>query len=147
MIIVPQITVSTEDAKISTLQTNLSAIRSAVEIYYAQHENKYPGRIKIDGSGNSTDVGEAATAFEQQLMQYTTSSGHVQNFSDNSHKYGPYIKGKELPENPFKTTNDVGVDISTANITTRTHLGTKAWRFYAITGVFIADDTSTHADL
>ncbi len=39
MIIVPQITVSTEDAKTSTLQTNLTGIRSSIETYYAQHNS------------------------------------------------------------------------------------------------------------
>ena len=37
MIIVPQITVSTEDARLNTLQSNLTAVRSAIEVYAAQH--------------------------------------------------------------------------------------------------------------
>ena len=50
MVIIPQITVSQEDAKVSTLKTNLTGIRSAIELYYAQHNNIYPGVKKTDGT-------------------------------------------------------------------------------------------------
>src|SRR3990172_4093252 len=42
MVIVPQITVSTEDAKVSTAKQNLATLRSAIGLYYAQHNNTYP---------------------------------------------------------------------------------------------------------
>ena len=35
MIIVPQISVSTDDARLNSLQTNLNSIRSAIEVYAA----------------------------------------------------------------------------------------------------------------
>ncbi len=51
MVIIPQITVSTEDAKVSTLKTNLGGIRSAIEMYYAQHNQTYPGvKKETDGT-------------------------------------------------------------------------------------------------
>ena len=37
MVIIPQISTSTDDAKLSTLQTNLSSMRNSVELYYALH--------------------------------------------------------------------------------------------------------------
>ena len=58
MVIIPQITVSQEDAKMSTLKTNLAGIRSAIELYYAQHNNTYPGVKKVDGT--LADVADAA---------------------------------------------------------------------------------------
>ncbi len=33
MVIIPQVSTSTDDAKLATLQANLSAMRSAVELY------------------------------------------------------------------------------------------------------------------
>ena len=57
MVIIPQITVSQEDAKISTLKTNLGGIRSAIEMYYTQHNNTYPGVKKVDGT--AADVADA----------------------------------------------------------------------------------------
>lgn len=93
MIIIPQITVSTEDAKLSTLQTNLSGMRSAVETYYAQHANTYPGRKKTDAEGVDTDAGTAVDAFIYQLTRYTSATGVVATTKDTTFKFGPYIKG------------------------------------------------------
>ncbi len=138
MIIVPQITVSSEDAKVSTLKTNLSTVRSAIETYYVQHDNNYPGNATQAGGGGVT-VNDNADAFEYQLTRYTTKNGTVSN-TKNSTVYGPYLKGGELPKNPFTETSTVDVDISTSDITTRSADGSTAWRFYLQTGVFIAND-------
>jgi prepilin-type N-terminal cleavage/methylation domain-containing protein len=99
-IIIPQLSVSTEDAKINTLKTNLGGLRSSIEIYYAQHNN-YPGAIKNDGSGASGSAAEAQTAFVEQLTQYTKVNGNVSASKDTTFKYGPYVKGGGLPKNPF----------------------------------------------
>ncbi len=145
MIIIPQITVSTEDAKISTLQTNLSGIRSAVETYYAQHDSAYPGEKHQTTGSDTTSDGEAGTAFLAQMTLYSRATGVTANIKDATFKFGPYVKGGVLPKNPFTAASDVTVDYNTANITTRTISGTEAWKFYAITGVFIANDTAPHA--
>ena len=145
MIIVPQITVSTEDAKISTLQTNLSGMRSSVETYYAQHGSVYPGAIDEDSGAASTTVGQAQDAFLAQLTLYSSAAGITANTKDGTFKFGPYIKGGALPKNPFTGTSDVTCDLAT-NITTRTaDTGTKAWKFYPNTGVLIANDSAAHA--
>ena len=51
MIIIPQISVSTDEAKLSTLRTNLGSLRGAIELYYHQH-GAYPGAKKTDGIGH-----------------------------------------------------------------------------------------------
>lgn len=145
MIIIPQITVSTEDAKLSTLQTNLGGIRSAIETYYAQHDNKYPGEIKSDGSADSANNTEAEAAFTAQLTKYSAKNGATSNSRDNTYKFGPYIKGAGFPANPFDEDNDVKCDISVTDITTRVATGDSAWKFYPQTGVFIANDTSENS--
>ena len=141
MIIIPQITVSTEDAKVNTLKTNLSAMRNAIELYYHQHSEKYPGAKSITG-GTPADAAAAATAFEQQLTRYTEIDGTVSDTKTAAAKYGPYIKGGKLPINSFDPDEDrdLKCDIATATITTRTADGTTAWLFYTITGVLIAND-------
>lgn len=145
MIIIPQISVSTEDAKLSILQANLSEVRNAIETYYAQHDSTYPGEKKNDGSANPNNS-DSKTAFLEQLTQYTTLAGVVQNFKDGTYKYGSYIKRAGLPKNPFTNTNDVTCDVSVTNIMTRTaDGGNKAWKFYPKTGVFIANNRAAHA--
>lgn len=146
MIIIPQITVSTEDAKVSTLQTNLSGIRSAVETYYAQHASTYPGRNNTGAAGTTGTDGAAALAFVAQLTQYTSEAGLISTTKDTTYKYGPYIKGSALPNNPFTSTSTLVCDFDEAVITTRSPSGTgEAWRCFPITGVFIANDTTAHA--
>jgi len=145
MIIIPQITVSTEDAKVSTLQTNLSGIRSAVETYYAQHNNTYPGEKKgADGTAVGSNA-EAATAFIAQLTTYTAATGVVSNSKTTTAKFGPYIKGAGFPANPFTGTNDVTCDYAEIDITVRGKTPYSPWKFYPKTGVFIANDSDAHA--
>jgi len=146
MIIVPQITVSTDDAKVSTLQSNLAGIRSAIELYYVQHSNKYPGEVDhTDGSGDPTDNTAAATAFVQQLTRYTNSSGEVTSVKDTTYKYGPYIKGARLPSNPFDADEDYDVkaDLSKTSIVEERSDsvdGNTAWFVFPKTGVIFAND-------
>jgi len=140
MIIVPQITVSTDDAKVSTLQSNLAGIRSAIEVYYVQHGNVYPGEVKTDGAATAND-GDAATAFVQQLTRYTMSSGSVGTAKNTTYKYGPYIKQGQMPANPFNTNTAVTADYDQTVITAaRTPSGTGGYRVYPKTGVVFAND-------
>ena len=149
MIIIPQITVSTEDAKLKTMQTNLNTMRNAIELYYHQHNQTYPGAIMADGSGAAGTVGDAQTAFNAQLTTYTEASGKAagDKATLTAPIYGPYIKTATLPTNPFTDTVDLTCDIAETNVTTRTaDTGTKAWKFYVKTGVFIANDSLDHDD-
>lgn len=73
-VIIPQVSMTTEDAKLNTLKTDLTALRNAVEIYYVQHDNTYPGTKSITG-GTPADAAAAATAFVQQLTRYTEKDG------------------------------------------------------------------------
>lgn len=135
MVIIPQISTSTDDAKLSTLQTNLSSMRNAVELYYAQHNSTYPGAA-LGGAAN------AGEAFIQQLTRYTAVDGTIAVVKDATHKYGPYIKGDNLPMNPFNELRTVTVDTTEDDITVRASGGTTGWKFYAQTGVLLADDGS-----
>jgi len=142
MIVVPQVAVSTEDAKLKTLQTNLSAMRSGIEIYYAQHKQTYPGVHDIAGAGSPT-AANAAIAFEQQLTQYTDADGVVSPTKDTTYRFGPYIKRGVLPTNPFDNASTVLCDVVETDITVRGQSGTASWKFYTITGALIANDGGT----
>ncbi len=106
-IVVPQFGSSTEDANVSTLKADLSAMRNAVEMYYQQHNSRYPGKyLETDGTtlnalGLSGTAGTAGNAFVAQMTQYSDKNGKVSGVKDAVFKYGPYIKGKKLPANPF----------------------------------------------
>nr|WP_320192928.1 type II secretion system protein [uncultured Desulfobacter sp.] len=146
MIIVPQINVSTEDAKESTLSTNITALRNAIELYYHQHNGVYPGALIVGGTDAVTTAAEAATAFEQQLTRYTDVNGATATVKSDTAKYGPYIKNGVLPTNPFNEMATVLCDIDTDDITSKTSDKTTGWKFYVITGNLMAND-GDHDDL
>jgi prepilin-type N-terminal cleavage/methylation domain-containing protein len=145
MVIVPQISVSTKDAKESTLSTNIVAFRNAVELYYHQHDNVYPGANTILGA-TGADAAAAKIAFSQQLTQYTEADGTVAAVKSGTAKFGPYLKTGVLPTNPFNDLADVLCDVAEDDITVRTSNSATAWKFYTITGNLIAND-GAHTDL
>jgi prepilin-type N-terminal cleavage/methylation domain-containing protein len=146
MIIVPQITVSADDAKVSTTKANLAMMRSSIETYYQQHTNVYPGAIKVDGSGAAGTTAEAATAFADQLVKYSQANGKASSDSATlaAPLFGPYMKGGAMPTNPFNNLNTVKCDITTTDINAaRTADNTVGWQFVVKTGVLFPSDTGS----
>ena len=128
-VVIPQFSGSAEDAKISALKSNLSTIRSAVELYQVQHSNKYP----------DPNIG-------LQLTRYTDPNGVPSQTKTTVYKYGPYLK-QGLPKNPFAQNLDkasqIFIDASTATIGTiranPTGSATEGWVYVSKTGEFIAN--------
>lgn len=153
MIIVPQITVSTEDARLNTLQSNLTTVRSAIEVYAAQHGNRYPGTYsEADGTTPVADNAASRTALLAQLTQFTDINGQTNATKDATFKFGPYLKLGQLPQNPYVATPADAVDvvcvfdqndITAARV--RDAGSTAGWRYYAPLGLFFANDSDTHA--
>jgi competence protein ComGC len=138
MIIVPQISISSEDATLRTFQTNLNTLRKSVELYHKQHDDTYPGFHNT--SGAPANSGQSKQAFVAQLVKYTAIDGTVSNTKDTTHKFGPYIRGEALPTNPYNQKNSVVCDIDETNILVRVSSGTTGWKFYNRTGVLITND-------
>ncbi len=150
-VIIPRISMSTDDAKLSTLKTDLSHMRSSIEIYYAQHNNTYPGLKKTNGTGDATaNDTEAATAFVNQLTLYSEASGKTDTDKANltAPIFGPYIRGN-LPANPFDPDedNDVKCDIADGALGAKVADTGSAWKFFPVTGVLIANADTDHDDL
>jgi general secretion pathway protein G len=148
-IIIPQISISSDDAKLNTLRTNLGNLRSAIELYYYQHGNRYPGQYdEADGTAAMSDTGDAADAFLAQLTLYSNASGKTSvNSGTTDYPYGPYLK-EGLPINPFNNASTITCDTTTTDVTSRTAVpgdGT-GWRFYTRTGILIANDSVDHDD-
>jgi prepilin-type N-terminal cleavage/methylation domain-containing protein len=140
-IIIPQITTSSDDAKVSATKANLAAMRSAVEQYYVQHNQTYPG-AKDNAGVATTDPTVCATAFVDQLVKYSQADGKAA--SDQASLaapiFGPYIKGAALPVNSFSNLATITCDTTTTDITTRTVGGGTGWKYNVKTGVLFAND-------
>jgi len=91
---IPQFGSSTDDAKFSTLQSNLSSMRNAVELYYHEHNTVYPGEVlETDGTTATTGgaAGNCSQAFTFQLTRYSDMAG-VTAVGSSAGAKGPYVK-------------------------------------------------------
>jgi len=145
MIIIPQIGVTTDDAKLNTLRTDLSALRNAVELYYVQHKNTYPGTVLAADGATAADSTTCPAAFLAQLTKWSDASGKTSDTKDlTNFPYGPYIKGGVVPTNPFNDKNTVVCDTATKDITAKDATASDdGWKFYTETGVLMAADGTT----
>jgi prepilin-type N-terminal cleavage/methylation domain-containing protein len=90
-VVIPQFSSSTEDAKRSTGEFNVSTLRSIIQAYKGQHRDANPA---FDATAKSLTV----------LLNKTKSDGTVDNTNGT---YGPYLV--EFPDNPYTGIRDVKV--------------------------------------
>ena len=140
-VVIPQFSSSSDEAKLSVLQSDLATMRGAAELYYHQHNSTYPGGVTSNYSGHATN----AEWFVDQLTLYTDIDGEAVAVKDATHKYGPYIK-KGIPINPFDDSNTVTVDDTEDDLTAATDDGAGGWKFYTQTGQLFAND-GAHGNL
>jgi prepilin-type N-terminal cleavage/methylation domain-containing protein len=112
---------TTSDAALGALKDNLRGVRSALQIYVAQH-GTYP-----DG-----------TSFEAQMTQYTDASGNISPTATPTHKFGPYIL--RLPPLP------VGANRGKTTVTSTGYADGYGWQYDATSGDFRANCQPTEAD-
>ena len=151
-IVVPQFASTTDDANLASLDSSLSNVRAAVDLYKQQHGD-YPGATTaIDGGacavlGGTTGTGAGgagatgAQAFLDQLSLYTSATGAACSIKDATYEFGPYLQKNTLPANPITNSNafevvDAG-DLLMAG--TNVNLG---WKYDINAGKFIANDTT-----
>ncbi len=110
-IVVPQFASTTNDARNSAADSTLAGMRAAIDLYYQQHNNTYPGAATAVpgaactgtlGLGDASDAANQAIAFMEQLSSYTDVVGGACTVSDAvNHRFGPYLKKSAIPTEPF----------------------------------------------
>jgi len=116
-VVIPQFSDASQDARYSSLQTNLATMRGQIELYRLQHNGQLP----------------TVANFVTQMTTKTDANGNAGAGA----KYGPYMQA--IPQNPFTATNDVSAAAGAAG-------ANKAWLFNATTGDFRANDGGTAPD-
>ena len=120
-VVVPQFSASTDDAKSSTAEFNLSTLRSVVQTYRGQHNGQTPtlasntlpgltGKTNADGTASTTGA------------------------------YGPYLL--EFPENPFTQKSVVAATTKTKATIAKgdvTASNAGGWLYNATTGELFLD--------
>ena len=146
-VLVPQFSGSTDDAKLAALDTTLTNMRTAVDLYYQQHGH-YPSSVASSGAtcpaGGTAGTGAADSqqAFIDQLTRYTNLAGQSCTTTDATFKYGPYLKKDTMPPNPVTDNATVAISTTGALGMTGAVAPGAGWKFDNKTGQFIAD----HAD-
>jgi general secretion pathway protein G len=152
-IVVPQFASSTVDARASALRSNLSNIRSAIDLYAQQHNGNYPAAVASTGgscTGGTAGSGAAGSlaALTEQLTRYSNANGQTCSLADidgdgaDEFPFGPYLKSDSLPANPV--TDTAAVDFATTGDLAMQAQATPGlgWRYDTTSGKFIADDDS-----
>ncbi len=133
-IAVPRISRGARGADESAVRQDLSILRTAIEMYSAEHGGKYPG---ADGS---------EATFKDQLLKYSDKSGNTNDTKTGSYIFGPYLR-KQIPPLPVgpkagMTAVKVGNSGPTAD-----ESGDYGWIYNYATGQIIANcDDATEAD-
>jgi len=140
-IAIPQFSNTSSDAQEAALDANLATVRSAIELYRVQHNNKYPSAALSSGGGTSctTAGGVAGTgdansdaAFRDQLTGFSNAAGVTCTVSAPGFIYGPYLR--TMPNEPV--TNSAALAIVTAANAGEPDAATGGWRFNNVTGKF-----------
>ncbi len=146
-IVVPQFATTTDDARITALDTNLSNMRAAIDLYRQQHM-AFPGELTAvpdvanPCSGTpGTGAGRTEQTYKDQMTMYTNMAGMACSVRDPGYDFGPYLKKEELPDNPV-TSNNVLAVVFAGDLDMSAPGPNGGWRYDTLTGKFIADDSS-----
>ncbi len=140
VVVVPQFANTTDDARLSAAQTAVGNMRSAIDLYFAQHA-EYPSR-----NGDGTNAANSTLAFTWQLSRYTNSTGDAVLTADPNHSYGPYLKKEEIPLEPLTDLATLEIESASAALGMTANVADPGgWKFNNQTGQFIINHTTWEA--
>ncbi len=143
-IVIPQFSSSTVDAQEAALDSNLNALRSAIELYKAQHNGKYPGQVAATGA--TCSVGAAGTgavdtslAVISQLTLYSDASGKTCTGAATQTTLGPYLR-KGFPADSI--TNSAAIAIQLTGAALAPSAATGGWAYDNKTGQIVMNSNA-----
>jgi len=144
-IVIPQFSSATVDAQEAALDSNLNALRSAIELYKVQHNGKFPGAVAATGA--TCTVGAAGTgaintaqAVIDQLTKYSSATGTTCTGADPTTVLGPYLR-KGMPAEPI--TNSAAIAVATAGTPLAPAAATGGWAYDVKTGQIVMNSNAT----
>ena len=112
-IVIPQFSEASNEARLSSLTSDLQTVRSQIELYKIQHLDNYP-----------VAAGDAAAVFVTQMTTKTDQDGVAGG------AFGPYLQTS--PTNQFQASSDVFIGAAGGAA------GTDGWAFDPADGTFVA---------
>jgi general secretion pathway protein G len=129
-IVIPQFSNASEEAKLSSLVSDLQSIRSQIQLYKVQHA--HGDSLNIPGTVDGV-------SFEDSMTKYTTIDGELATTqAPDPNVYGPYLQ--KIPPNPFDDSVDITAGAGSPDLS-------GGWYYNATTGAFNANDSAEHAAL
>jgi prepilin-type N-terminal cleavage/methylation domain-containing protein len=150
-IAIPQFANTSNDAQESALDANLSTVRSAIELYRVQHNNRYPSVAAAAGGAEActtaggvlgTGAVNTEAAFREQLTGFSNQLGQTCSITATGFIYGPYLRS--MPAEPIS--NNATVAVVTAANAAEPNAVTPGWRFNNATGKFQANSNAPGRD-
>ncbi len=139
---IPRITSGSRNAGESALRANLASIRNAIDWYYGEHNNVFPG---VNDAGGGFGGANSEDALKNQLVKYTKSDGTVSDSVDPAFPYGPYLRGNfpALPVGSNAGNNAVKMVAKAGPVVDGDTDATAGWIFNSTTGEFKANLTTS----
>ncbi len=122
-IVIPQFSEASDDARLSSMISDLQTVRSQLELYRVEH-GIYPD-------------GATVPLWKAQLTGKTAKDGTAGT------DYGPYLG--TFPTNPFN--DDAGVVLDDGSSSAGAASTDTGWYFDSSTGKFAANDSAAHGAL
>ena len=140
-IAIPRISSGSRNAGESALRANLASLRNAIDWYYGEHNNIFPG-AKTDGM-NGADTQDA---FINQLTLYSNANGQVSQNLDAAYPYGPYLRTwPACPVSPNAGKVTVTV-VNQPTVLAATPGNGNGWVYNTATGQIIVNSNDTGKD-
>jgi general secretion pathway protein G len=142
-IAIPQFSNSSADAQEAALDANLATVRSAIELYRAQHASVFPGVALSSGGASActtaggvlgTGTANSDVAMKDQMIGYSTASGQTCTVPATGFLYGPYMR--TFPNEPISASNAITVINGAMTAPALAGLG---WRYSLLSGQFTAN--------
>ncbi|MEW6021852.1 MAG: prepilin-type N-terminal cleavage/methylation domain-containing protein [Pseudomonadota bacterium] len=150
-IAIPQFSNTSNDAQEAALDANLATVRSAIELYRVQHNNRYPSvAVSSGGDAACTTAGgvlgtgavNTNTAFTQQLTNFSNRDGQTCTVAAAGFIYGPYLR--QIPVEPITNSTAIAVVIAANAAEPSEAIG--GWRFNNATGKFQMNSNAAGRD-
>ncbi len=143
-IVIPQFSSATADAQEAALDSNLNALRSAIDLYRVQHNGKYPGAVAATGATCTVGTAGAgvintAAAVADQLTKFSSAAGTTCSGADPTTTLGPYLR-KGVPADPITTS--AAMAVATAGIPLAPAAATGGWSYDVKTGQIVMNSNA-----
>ena len=126
-IVIPQFSSASDDARQSSLVSDLQTLRSQLELYKVQHLDHYPH----EASGDSGATWVAGGVLVDRL------TGQTDMYGNAGTDFGPYLQ--KIATNPFNGLDTIEIDVAIGG-------SSAGWNFTSATGQICPDDDMLCSD-